>query len=314
PALADEAAPAASVPITADCAVRFATVAEGQALLARRDAFVDALGPLERQIRMASAKPISNETLLADIAADVRPWDEAQTQRLTAAWQGLRDRLAPLRLPLPKEILLIQISGKHESGAAYTRQNAIVLPAGRIQGDPTPLLAHELFHVMSRHDAALRAKLYALIGFQMTEPIALPPVLAEIHLTNPDAPQMDAVIQIEHDGRRVAAAPVLVSRHEQYDPRRPNFFAYLDFKLLLLEASGAGHAPLLVDGRPVLVDGRSCRSYLAQLGGNTNYVIHPDEVMADNFVYLVLGRTGLASPQLVDKMRALLVEAPQQGR
>jgi hypothetical protein len=50
-------------------------------------------------------------------------------------------------------------------------------------------------------------------------------------------------------------------------------------------------------------------SYHEQIGRNTGYIIHPEEVLADNFALLLLGRTAVKSPHILDRLRASLPAA-----
>jgi hypothetical protein len=68
-------------------------------------------------------------------------------------------------------VFMVKTSGLDEFGAAYTRNRSIMLPQGRlhIAGDERRdffLLAHELFHILSRENPAQRHALYALLGFE----------------------------------------------------------------------------------------------------------------------------------------------------
>jgi len=45
--------------------------------------------------------------------------------------------------------------------------------------------------------------------------------------------------------------------------------------------------------------------YLARLGGNTQYIFHPEETMADNFALLVTGRS-VPNPELLKRVAAAL--------
>ncbi|MEO8310315.1 MAG: hypothetical protein ABI520_04000 [Caldimonas sp.] len=47
------------------------------------------------------------------------------------------------------------------------------------------------------------------------------------------------------------------------------------------------------------------RDYLDKLGGNTGYIIHPEETMADNFALLVT-RGVARNPALLDRIEAVL--------
>jgi hypothetical protein len=52
------------------------------------------------------------------------------------------------------------------------------------------------------------------------------------------------------------------------------------------------------EGRPVLLDPKATPEYGRKIGANTNYVIHPDETIADNFVHLVSSaRPDLTEPR-----------------
>jgi hypothetical protein len=45
---------------------------------------------------------------------------------------------------------------------------------------------------------------------------------------------------------------------------------------------------------------------MEQIGRNTEYVIHPEEVLADNFALLVLKKANVPSPEILQKMREVL--------
>jgi hypothetical protein len=212
-------------------------------------------------------------------------------------------------LKLPPEILFIQTNGEQESGAAYTRLNAIVLPKSRTDARGASLerlVAHELFHVISRHDPDLRRELYALIGFAPCEMITLPTDLAEIKITNPDAPTIDYFITIEHEGEKLAAVPVLFSGKSDFDPRLKSFLEYLQFRLMAIEMHEGHWRPLAREGSPLLIDVAKNKSFHEQIGGNTSYIIHPDEILADNFVHLLMHTKDLATPRIVESMREIL--------
>src|SRR5205085_3642499 len=102
-------------------------------------------------------------------------------------------RAAALRVPLPAEILIVNTDGRDAANAPYTRGNAIVLPtaalpAANAQPSDRFLIAHELFHVVSRHDPAIANRLYALIGFEPVEPLQWPAAWLPARIANPDAP------------------------------------------------------------------------------------------------------------------------------
>jgi hypothetical protein len=165
------------------------------------------------------------------------------------------------------------------------------------------LVLHELFHVLSRNAPDLRRDLYRIIGFEVCNPIELPESLAQIKLTNPDAPLVDCFIKLTDGKDSILAAPLLYSSSATYDAeKKPPLFKYLTFRLLRVEYRDGQYQPALKDGEPQLITPSESQSFGEQIGQNTKYIIHPDEILADNFVHLILQTEKLASPQIVERM------------
>jgi hypothetical protein len=205
-------------------------------------------------------------------------------------------------------VLLVRTTGHEEEGLAHTRANAVMLSQrslGATDAELAGLLAHELFHVLSRHDRALRTRAYRIIGFRPCPEITLPAQLAPIRITNPDAPVNDAFIEVVADGQRVPAVPVLLSRSPKFDPAiGRDIVDYWMLKLLVLEAADATGRmrPVLRDGEPVLLATSEVSGFSEQVGRNTTYIIHPEEILADNFALMLTGRS-VGSPEVLRKLR-----------
>jgi hypothetical protein len=110
------------------------------------------------------------------VCAQVREWSDDDEAEVQATLSDLRPRVNALGVPWPDPIFPVKTMGNEEGKIAYTRANAIVLPVPELAKGPetgvlTPVVAHELFHVLSRHNPTLKEKLYAAIGFQ---PCGLP--------------------------------------------------------------------------------------------------------------------------------------------
>lgn len=300
------------VPLVAGTVVKFASRDEGIAILTARDAFTEQLSKFDLQSRLRTNADVTLADWQKSVAREVLPWEAAEIERLTAALGRLRERLAKFRLPLPEVVLLIRTTGKEEADAAYTRANAIVLPGKMVQkqaDDLDSLLLHELFHVLSRHDKTLRRELYAVIGFHLCDPIALPPSLADRKLTNPDAPAIDCYIEMTIDGKPITAAPFLYASAKEYDPQQGgSLFRYLTFRLLVIERRDGKWQAVFHGEQPTVIDPRKLPAYFDQIGKNTGYIIHPDEILADNFVHLVLGHEHLPTPRVIDAMSRLLAK------
>jgi hypothetical protein len=308
---AEPAESATPVKLGEDTVARFATLEQGQAAITADDAFTRSLSRFDRQSRMKTADEATLDDWKHFAASHVRAWDEAAMAKVRESLERLSPKLAVYHVSLPGEVLLIRTSGEEEGNAAYTRGAAIVLPEkvlayGRLQLDR--LLLHELFHVMSRHDGALRTRLYRVIGFEPCEPIKLPRMLADRRITNPDAPLIDCTIELKtSEGQTLVGAPVLYANARQYDAERGgSMFDYLTFRLLVVEKRDGMWQPVMVGPQPAVLDPRQEPAYFEKIGKNTNYVIHPDEILADNFVRLVMDDRDLATPRIVEEMRKVL--------
>jgi hypothetical protein len=290
----------------------FASVAEGKRVLASRDDFVQRMSPFDRAARLKTDKDVSERQYLEFVGENVLPWNDVEKRKIGFAVQSVQEKLAEMALPFPEKVLILKTTGREEGGASYTRANAIVLPQAELEAPAAEIqkmICHELFHIMSRANPDLREKLYAAIGFAKCNEVAFPPELESRRITNPDAPRNDHCIRVKVAGRDQWAVPILFSRVEKYDvDRGGEFFDYLQVQVLLVE--GPKESPAVkpaADGRkPKFVDLRQVSGFYEQVGKNTDYIIHPEEILADNFALLVLGQRDLPSPEIVEKIRAIL--------
>ena len=297
-------------PLAGQTKVHFASAEEGTAVLTAEDDFTKALSRFDLQCRLQTGGPVTIADWRKFVAGQVLPWEEKQVAKVGESIGRLRERLEKFNLPLPEKIQLVHTTGKEEGDAAYTRGAAIILPdrvLAHTPGQFDRLLLHELFHILSRHQPMLRSELYGLIGFQTCPPIALPPSLADRKLTNPDAPLVDCYIELAGADGTYLGAPVLYASAKEYDAKAGGtLFKYLTVRLLVIEKREDQWRPVMKGEQPVVIDPTKEEAFYAKIGRNTNYVIHPDEILADNFVHLVLGEQNLATPRIVERMGKVL--------
>lgn len=308
------------LPLLPGCDLAFATVEEGAMILGAEDAFTRRTSPYDRQARLRVDRAVSREEHRAFAARCVLAWSPEERARIEAAVDGLGTRLAELDVPLPARVVLVKTSGDEEGGAAYTRGTAVMLPASAVRtgGDGLRrLVCHELFHVVSRHAPALRERLYAAIGFRPCGDVILPGDLEARRITNPDAPLFDSCIRVRCDGVERDMVPVLYSRVATYDhvSGKP-FFSTMEFRLMAVEmAEGAAASATLDDAnRPILRSPDDVEGFFEQTGRNTSYLIHPEEILADNVVLLLMASGGTApqSPAVLERLRGVLRLAREQ--
>jgi hypothetical protein len=290
----------------------FATVEEGKRVLMSRDDYVERMSAFDRAARLKTDRVVSEREYLEFVGKTVVAWEEAEKEKVYLAMEGVEEELKKMALPFPKKIWLIKTTGQEEGNAAYTRANAIVFPEKFLEGGAPwvqRVLCHELFHVLSRANRELREKCYAAIGFEKCDELEFPEELAGRKLTNPDAPRNEHCLKVKIDGEEQWVIPILFSKEEKYDPEKGGeFFRYLQFKLVVVERAEEGMSVEVVrEGEKAkLLDAGEVTGFLEQVGENTTYLIHPEEILADNFVLLVTGKRDVPSPEVVEKLGKIL--------
>ncbi len=286
----------------------FPRLEAAQHLLSQTDTYTNTASPFDRKVRMGVAKDPGIEKYLEFVAAQVLPWNLKDRENLQNAIKNLESPLKALSIKLNSPVSLIHTTGKEESGAAYTRGNEIVFPKRELQGTlkaQTKLLAHELFHVISRQHPTLRNQLYQVIGFKKANPIQLPGKLSALRITNPDAPVIEHVMQLKlSPTQSVHIAPMLIAKSDYVENGPASLFAYLSFKLMQVKQTSEGWNAVQENGAPIFHSPQAA-DFHRQIGKNTSYIIHPEEILADNFALIMTNGTIIDS-WLTDKMKTVM--------
>ena len=301
---------AAEIRLAKGCTIRFATPDQGKTRLAKRDAYIKGLSPFERSAKIQKAGPISTGQYIDFIQDQVLEWSDDDKAKLRKIIQTASAKLASYARHIPPEIYLIKTTGRDEGGAPYTRGVSIILPQRSVRQGAKGLerlFYHELFHIISRNNTQLRDELYALIGFQPCGVVSLPDDLMPRRISNPDAPVVEHCIRVTGVDKPHWVAPVLFSRIPEYDPKvGGTFFRYLEMRLMAIDRKSA--KPVLHDGKPVMFRPNEVEGFYEQIGNNTGYILHPEETLANNFVFLITKKKGLANPEIPEKIGAVLLK------
>ncbi|MEQ1744754.1 MAG: hypothetical protein ABMA02_04970 [Saprospiraceae bacterium] len=224
----------------------------------------------------------------------------------------------------PDTLILIKTKGNHYGNSVYyTRENTIVIPADALASGKRDAfmstMYHELFHVYSRLNPEKRARLYKLIGFDHLGPdnLHLPDSLALRVLYNPDGVDFAQKITLDMgNGTTIHAVPIIFSKHMGFKPGKRSFFGYVDFSLYQIQQNKQGGWDVVTqpDGYTSTLNMREVPDFFHQIKDNTGYIIHPDEVLADNFSFLmqaqkdnsVTARFSQEGQQLIRDVEAVL--------
>ncbi len=284
--------------------IQYANKEKAKGLLTTEDNYTASWSQFDIDSRMQKKNSAKTE-LFRFVADQTLGWAGPERQNIDAIFHEIDKEIAEsgYRLNIPPRIFMVKTTLLEEGGAsAYTRGNYIVLGEKLLEKPKETLKAvviHELFHVLSRNDPAFRKRLYALIGFKKMNEIAYPNAIADTRITNPDAPQTDYYITVKKDGKSIDCMMVLYA-NRPYDGG--SFFTYLQVGFLRL-AGGQTKKVHIESGEPEIFKMDEVSDFYEQVGRNTKYIIHPEEILADNFSYAILNQKDLPSQWLVENIK-----------
>jgi len=288
-----------------------ATPAQGEAALTAGDAFMQALSPADLAVRLHHDGGTVDD-LRALYAHAGLAWTDAERARLDAAVARHHTQFEALARWLPDTVYLAKNSDVVDGGFPHTRGTTIFfgpsLPATDAELDK--VLVHELWHVLSRHNAAQHDAIYGLIGFTHCTRVDIPDEMRARLLTNPDAPTVDYVAPRAAPGAFLT--PVLTVDPPHFTPSKPHFGDYLGVHFYSFTRDAAGVCSMQMDhGAAAEIDLHAAvAELLPSTGRNTGYVIHPEEILADNFEQMLTGRTDEPDPQVFQRLAAFLGITP----
>ena len=193
---------------------------------------------------------------------------------------------------LPKTLYFIKIDGEgYGKDIFYTRNANIIIPEKELKaalaGDTVAFrrtITHEVFHVISRYHTKLQAALYAAIGFDTMSTMRVPEVLLKKLLVNPDGVNMQYRMKLSDtlQGVMLTYSRPLNARSE--------FFEHFKSDMFQVKRRG-GAWEVIADtlGESTLANAWQ-EPFFKQIGTNTEYYIHPDEILAENFALLIASK------------------------
>lgn len=284
--------------------LRFVDAAEASRLLSTEDAMTDQWSKFDYEARLGR-KGGTKQELLDFISQQARDWSNADKEKMQKAAEVLNQiiREQQLNLPLPQEIRILKTTMAEEGGAGgYTRKDYIVIEENVDKfSDATAqyLLAHELFHILTRNNPDFRSRMYKLIGFSIADrEFKRPDDLRDVLITNPDVNRFDSYATFTINNERKSCAMIIYSA-KPYEG--DSFFKYLTIGLVPLKDG----SPEKKQGKTIVYSVEQACDFFEKVGRNTDYIINPEEILAENFAGVLLGKQA-QTPELHDKIRKAL--------
>ena len=154
--------------------------ASAAALSQQPDAYTAEHTPFDLAVRLSGSN-FKEADYLAASAANVRDWLPQEATAIRAAFAEIykKTQAERLFLHMPDTVKFIKTTAAEEFGAeGWTRANRIMLNT-EAQPISTGLVAHELWHVISRYNASMRTNAYALFGFRPCNNVVYKPAPAQ---------------------------------------------------------------------------------------------------------------------------------------
>lgn len=285
-----------------------ASMDEGQQLIVANSEYYNRLTQMDLDWRMRKTGT-TKEELMNFAKSCVQDFTKKDKKTIAKVMAFIEKRLRNIgaNLPFPQnDIVFIKTNMEEEGGAGgYTHKTGIYLNAGfldmvnndsRLLDKLGNLVAHELFHCLTRNSLEFRRRMYNLIGFTIMENnIVFAPDIQEKILANPDVEHIDNYAEFTINGvKRNCALIVLYTMSweealEKYGKDKSVFFYFNKSVLVPIDELDTYYS---VSEVPDFWD---------VMGRNTEYVFAPEECLADNFAYAVLlgSDNAYKTPQLI---------------
>ncbi len=290
---------------------RIADKTEGTELLMSNDAYHDGMTQNDLDFRM-QARGSSLEDYMAFAKEQVLDFTDEQKTIIHKHMERISKVVAErgYKIPELEQIVFINTTMLEEGGpTAYTHGTQIYFNGNVLtkydrkdRGDEYLdfVFAHELFHCLTRCSREFRSEMYSIIHFTtQDEDYELPPSVKEYFISNPDVEHHNSCAAFLIDGRSVDCFTAFVTtRH--FEKAGDEFF-------------DVGTTALVpVDGTDIYYTPEQAENFDEVFGKNTDYVIDPEECMADNFGFLLAygmnGRdgSGYPDPEIIRSVEDIL--------
>jgi hypothetical protein len=237
-------------------------------VLSANDDYLMATADLERQAKARSAKPVSQEAYAKIMGATAKDWSTADRARIEAALPALEKFINQLAWEAPATLQFIRADAALEDNLPHTRGTAIVLPDS-VFSMPRyafmSMLAHEMFHILTRHNEKFKELSYQHLGFERCETVRLHSKIEQLKITNPETPSIDTTTGFID---KLAVRWLIVQREKN---------------LCSLDADNLNNHSVAPQDLQGLIE---------KIGKNTDYLFHAEEILAENFAALFMAGLG----------------------
>ena len=293
---------------------RYASASEGKDLLFSNEKYYAGFSQNDLDFRMQKTGATMEE-YKALASEQVREFTDEENSLIDGHLEKMATTIRERGYTLPPldEVVFVKTTMAEECNVSgYTHGTTIFLSANMLakraapNGDSahsaylTETLWHELFHCLTRNNPDFRADMYKLVHFTVHDTdYTLPPSVVEYHISNPDVEHHDSSAVFRINGKDVECfADFITTRH--FEKEGDSFVGLHSTALVPVDGSDLYYTP------------DQAENFYEVFGRNTEYVIDPEECMADNFSYALTYGTegkdgnGYESPEIIEGVIAYL--------
>lgn len=213
----------------------------------------------------------------------------------------------------PLKLNFIKTNMNHYGASVfYSRENNIIIPKNmlrkQLNEEFTKSILKEIFHIYLRQKYWKRVELHQLIGFYEIPELEIPEPLNNKLLINPNGVNYRYIIKNLgdiNDPLYNAVPLIYMPDNQQY--RSLSFYSNLEFSLYKVR----GEEVIMNEDGSSTVDMKTIQNFYEQISRNSLYIIHPNEILADNFAILAFWKSGkktLLEASIDNKGKMLLLE------
>lgn len=194
----------------------------------------------------------------------------------------------------PLKLNFIKTNMNHYGASVfYSRENNIVIPKNmlrkQLDGEFKKAIIKEIFHIYLRQKYWKRVELHQLIGFYEIPELEIPEPLNDRLLINPNGVNYKYIIRDLGDiNESLYDAVPLIYIPDNQQHRSLSFYSNLEFSLFKVR----GEEVLTNDDGSSTIDMNTLQNFYEQITRNSLFIIHPNEILSDNFAILVYWKSG----------------------
>lgn len=292
-----------------DIGYRFADAKEAAELLLGNRDYYDNLTQNDLNFRLQKLDGTLDE-LEAFAATQTLDYTDAEKARIDQSMATIEKNCAERGYTLPPmDDIVFAKTTMHEecNAAAYTHGTQIYLGKDIMQysfvDNPEvqqyfdTIVAHELFHCLTRNHPDFRAAMYAILGFTVVEDdYEFSPEIRDQIIANPDVGHHNSYAAFDINGQMTNCV-VVFTTPKPFAKAGDSFF----------DVMVTGLVP--IDDMATMYTADEAANFWDVFGRNTDYVIDPEETLADNFADTVIhGLDGkdYKTPEIIRAIDALL--------